>query len=152
MEFDTGFRKATSVIESDLIMNGLIKNCGYQPRDILMFGFGQGGMAAIAVAASLLEELGGAVIIGGPAPTSLVPRLEKSKTPIMVLGGSSRTVITRSAIESLEKQFQTLEFHQWSKIGDGMPNSREEMLPIMRFFATRLRSRRGVPQGSVEVG
>lgn len=152
MEFDTGFKKAASVIEHDLIINGLIKNCGYQPRDILMFGFGQGGMAAITVAASLLQELGGVVTIGGPAPSSLVPRSEKSNTPIMVLGGSSKTVITRSAIETLKKHFQTLESHQWNKIGDGMPISREEMLPIMRFFAARLRSRKGVPQGSVEIG
>jgi hypothetical protein len=32
-----------------------------------------------------------------------------------------------------------------------MPRSREEMLPIMRFFARRLRSRGGVPEGAVEV-
>ncbi len=37
------------------------------------------------------------------------------------------------------------------RIQDSMPRSREEMLPIMRFFARRLRSRGGVPEGAVEV-
>lgn len=152
MEFDTGFGKAARVIENDIIREGLMKNCGYQPRDILVFGFGQGGMTAVGVAASIPEELGGLVTIGGPAPASVVPRLEQSKTPITVFGGFSNTLITRSAIETLKKQFQTLEYHQWSKNGDGMPNSREEMLPIMRFFATRLRSHKGVPKGGVEIG
>ena len=152
MEFDTGFGKVINVIENDLIRDGLVKQCGYQPRDILMLGFGQGGMAALAVAALMMEELGGVVTIGGPAPASMTPRLEKSKTPITVLGGSSKTVITRNALETLERQFQTLEYHQWSKVGDGMPSCREEMLPIMRFFASRLQSRKGVPKGSVEIG
>ena len=45
-----------------------------------------------------------------------------------------------------------VEYHKWDRAGDGMPRNRDEMLPIMRFFARRLRSRKGVPEGSIEVG
>lgn len=152
MEYDTGFAKVVDVVENDLIRKGLLEHCGYQPRDLLIFGFGQGGMAAIAVAASLLEELGGLVSVGGPAPASMIARSEKSKTPITVLGGSSKTLVTQSAIDTLKSQFHTVNYHRWSMVGDGMPKAREEMLPIMRFFARRLQSYKGVPKGSIEIG
>jgi hypothetical protein len=32
-----------------------------------------------------------------------------------------------------------------------MPKNREEALPMMHFFARRLRSQKGVPEGSVEL-
>lgn len=152
MEFDTGFSKAMGVLGHTIIKEGLMKECGYQSRDIMVFGFGQGGMAAIAVTASLIEELGGAISIGGPPPASIASFPEKRKTPILVLGGSSKTLVNRSVIDSLKKQFQGMDYHKWSKAGDGMPSNREEMLPIMRFFARRLRSRKGVPSGSIELG
>lgn len=149
MEFDSGFTKAAKLIKKDIIEDGLIERCGYQPREILLFGFGQGAMAAIATALSMSDELGGLVSIGGPRPASEASR--KSRTPLLVLGGSSNTLITRSAVASLQNAFEFLDYKKWNKSGDGMPQSHEEMLPIMRFFARRLRSRTGVPEGSVEL-
>ncbi len=128
--------------------------CGYKAREIVLFGYGQGGMAALAVAASMAgEELGGVVSVGGPLPVSVssVP-VKKSKTPVLVLGGSARTLVTSSAVARLRSVFEAVEYERWKKSGDGMPTNREEMLPIMQFFARRLRSRRGVPEGSVELG
>lgn len=150
MEFDSGFTKAAKLIKKDIIEDGLIERCGYQPREILLFGFGQGAMAAIATALSMSDELGGLVSIGGPRPASEASG--KSRTPLLVLGGSSNTLITRSAVASLQNTFEFLDYKKWNKSGDGMPQSHEEMLPIMRFFARRLRSRMGVPEGSVELG
>lgn len=151
MDFDTGFEKAVKQIKRDVIEETLIEKCGYVPREIMLFGLGQGGMAAIATAAAMDRELGGVISIGGPRPSS-VSIATKSSTPILVMGGSSQTLITKTALMDLRKSFANVEYHKWDKSGDGMPQSRDEMLPIMRFFARRLKSRQGVPEGSTEIG
>ena len=150
MDFDTGFTKAVKVIKQEIIGDGLLKQCGYKPRDIMLFGYGQGAMAALATAASMAEELGGVVSIGGPLPSSNASA-SPLKTPVLVLGGSSSTLITRVIVDKLKAAFQYVEYQKWNRAGDGMPLNRDEMLPIMRFFARRLRSRSGVPEGSVEI-
>ena len=150
MDVDTGFQKAAKVIKEDVITDVLIGKYGYSPRNILLFGFGHGGMAALAVSIHMEKELGGVISIGGPIPSACIST-RKSKTPVLVLGGSSDTLITRSAVSGLTTTFETVEYHKWDKKGDSMPGNREEMLPIMKFFARRLRSRNGVPEGSVEI-
>ncbi|MCJ1294627.1 hypothetical protein MMC34_006185 [Xylographa carneopallida] len=154
MELDTGFSKITRILTS--VIEALVEKCGYQPREIILFGFGQGGMAALATAASFDAELGGIVSIGGPLPSSIVPGSaspSKSRTPVLILGGSSRTLITPDAISRLGAKFQYVDCKKWpDKVADGMPRNRDEMLPIMQFFSRRLRSRAGVPEGSVEIG
>ena len=151
MDFDTGFTKAVKIIKQEVIEHGLLKKCGYTPREITLFGFGQGAMAALAVAASMPEELGAVVSIGGPLPSSSASA-KSVKTPVLVLGGSSNTLITRTNLDKLKAAFLSVEYQKWNRTGDGMPRNRDEMLPIMRFFARRLRSQAGVPEGSVEVG
>ena len=117
----------------------------------MIIGFGQGAMAALATAASMAEELGGIVSIGGPLPSSSTSA-KAVKIPVLVLGGSSSTLVTRTAVDKLKAAFQDVEYQKWNRAGDGMPRDRDEMLPIMRFFARRQRSQAGVPEGSVEVG
>ena len=151
MDFDAGFTKAVKFIKQDLIEEGLLKKCGYKPRDIMLFGYGQGAMAALATTASMAEELGGIVSIGGPLPSSNASA-KSIKTPVLVLGGSSNTLITRTSLNKLKATFQSVEYQKWNRAGDGMPRNRDEMLPIMRFFARRLKSRAGVPEGSSEIG
>lgn len=156
MDFDTGFEKVRKVIGELVIQESLIEKCGYQGREIFLLGFGQGGMAAIAVTAFLSSlascELGGVVSIGGPLPSTTDAASKTAKTPVLILGGSSNSLITASNVTRLKNVFESVEHRQWSKAGDGMPSNREQMLPIMQFFASRLRSRRGIPEGSVEVG
>ncbi|KAL2040547.1 hypothetical protein N7G274_006526 [Stereocaulon virgatum] len=151
MEFDTGFTKIVKIIREHIVEGGLVRQCGYEHREIMFFGFGQGAMAAIAAGTSMTEELGGILSIGGSLPSSSTSA-KGVKTPLLVLGGSSNTMITKTAITTLKSVFQNVEYHRWSKAGDGMPQNRDEMLPIMRFFARQLKSRKGVPKGSVEIG
>ena len=47
---DGGFKIATPLLSSAVIQRGLVEKCGYEPRDIILFGLGQGGMAALNVA------------------------------------------------------------------------------------------------------
>ena len=108
-------------------------------------------MATLSFASSSPEtEYGGIVSIGGALPTSTSSN-GKPKTPVLVCGGSRSSQVTRSAVDRLKGAFVEVEYVKWDKPDDSMMRNREEMLPVMKFFARRLRSRSGVPDGAVEV-
>ena len=152
MDVDAGFSKSVAIIREKVIENGLIKHCGYSPREIMLFGFGQGGMAALGAAASIADELAGVVTTGGPFPPSAIKDAASTSTPVLLLGGASNTIVTRQKVDETKAIFKSMEYHKFSRSGDGMPTNRDEMLPVMRFFAHRLRSQSGVPEGSHEIG
>ncbi|KAF2685233.1 alpha/beta-hydrolase [Lentithecium fluviatile CBS 122367] len=154
MDMDTGFKAATVLILGAVIKEGLIGKCGYKAREIIIFGYAQGGMVGLQAAAEHEgEELGGVISIGGPLSLSVPLKAlgKKSRTPVLVCKASKGSALTDGAISRLKDAFEFLEIKEWRKNGDGMPSNRDEMMPIMRFFARRLRSTRGVPTGSVEL-
>lgn len=153
MDMDTGFMEATHIILEKVIKEGLLAKCGYTTREIILFGFAQGGMVALQIAASLDEELGGVVSIGGGLSLSAPLRTidKKSRTPVLVCKASNGSKVTDGAVKRLKDVFDFTEIKEWKRNGDGMMRNRDEMLPIMQFFARRLRSRKGVPEGSVEL-
>ncbi len=152
IDLDAGFTRATSVVWEQVISEALIGKCRYQPRDVIIFGFGQGGMVALQLAASRPEmEFGGVIAVGGRLPASFSGAGGKAKTPVLVLGGSRSTQVTRSAVDALRASFGEVEYVRWVNGEDSMPANREEMTPIMRFFARRLKSRAGVPDGALEL-
>jgi predicted esterase len=155
MDIDTGFKRSTKFVLEEVIQTTLLRKCGYKLRGILLFGFGQGGMVALNVAAELgVEELGGVVSIGGALPEkAALPEVgKKSRTPVIVCKGNRNSAVKENHARRLKDTFEFVEIKQWTKVGDGMPSNREEMLPIMQFFARRLKSMKGVPAGSVEIG
>ncbi|RFU25883.1 hypothetical protein B7463_g10450, partial [Scytalidium lignicola] len=157
---DAGFHTATNIVLQNVIKETLISKCGFTARDVLMYGFGQGGMVALGVAVEAAAkeglEFGGVVSVGGRIPSSVGSsqggKKKKSATAALVLGGSRSRQVTRTAVDRLEEEFVDVEYVKWEKSEDSMPARREEMMPIMRFFARRLRSRAGVPEGAVEIG
>jgi predicted esterase len=154
MDVDTGFKSATRLVLDDVIRKGLTEKCGYKSREIMIFGFAQGAMVGLQVAAELEgDELGGVIAVGGVVPSGLPLKAldKKSKTPVIVCKGSRDSALSQTAISRMKDVFEFLEVKEWRKIGDGMPRNRDEMLPIMQFFARRLRSVKGVPAGSVEI-
>ncbi|KAH4965334.1 hypothetical protein HBI18_074060 [Parastagonospora nodorum] len=154
LDMDTGFKSATRLILDRVIRDVLMEKCGYKAREIVIFGFAQGGMAGLQVAAEFEgSELGGVVSIGGGLSHSLpLKALEKKcKTPVLVCRASRGSKVTDSAVSKLKDAFEYVEVKDWKRNGDGMMTNREEMMPIMQFFARRLLSRRGVPKGSVEL-
>ena len=150
LDLDTGFKTSTPLLQK--IVQSLIDKCGFTSQDVYFFGNGQGGMAALAAAAALPAsgELGGIISVGGPMPDCDYP-ITKSKTPILVLGGSQDSKVSRANVERIERVFTFVQYHKWNRPGDAMPRNREEMLPIMEFLSRRLKSRQGVPEGSVEL-
>jgi predicted esterase len=152
MDMDTGFEASTRLVLDKVIREGLVGKCGYKPREIVVFGFGQGGMAGLQGAVEFEgEELGGVVSIGGRLPSSLSLKTKKSRTPVLICRAARASAVTDSAVSKLKDAFEFVEIKDWKKNGDGMPSNRDEMLPIMQFFARRLRSTKGVPAGSVEL-
>ena len=150
-EFDSGFEKAVDLVVTDVICKTLLQTCNFMGKEILLFGFGQGGMLALAVARKCNSELAGVISIGGPIPSrSMLVNGEKCETPALLLGGR-RGLLTDDAVKSIKGSFRNVESHRWENVADTLPQSRKEALPMMQFFARRLRSRQGVPKGSVEI-
>ncbi|KAL4917954.1 Alpha/Beta hydrolase protein [Aspergillus aurantiobrunneus] len=165
LDMDAGFTKTTKLLVEDVIKTVLVGKCGYRPREIIVLGFGQGGMVGLVAAEKIFAEgsgeagsgteLAGIISIGAAYPLSLAGKKKseqgKSRTPILVVAGRDSEVVTESAVKRTKDVFEFVEVHEYRRRGDTMPRSREEMVPIMRFFGRRLRSWQGVPEGSVEL-
>lgn len=157
LDMDASFTKSIPIIAT-LIQDSLITKCGYRPREILVLGFGQGGMAALSLARELTtkdvskEALAGVISIGAPYPLSGLRSGTKNRSPVLLVSGRDSGVVSDSAVKRTKEVFEFVEVSRYARKGDGMPSNRDEMLPVMQFFARRLRSRQGVPEGSVELG
>jgi predicted esterase len=149
LEFDAGFTKGLERLRD--VVGVLVGTCGYKEREVVFYGFGQGAMLALLfVQHEKDKEYGGVVSIGGKLPASL-KGAGKARTPVLVCGGSRSKEVTKTAVVELREKFGEAEYVKWDRGEDGMPRNKEEMFPVMKFFARRLRSRAGVPEGAVEV-
>ncbi|MCJ1313020.1 hypothetical protein MMC25_006696 [Agyrium rufum] len=154
MDVDPGFKKALDLVGEKVIKTGLISKCGFNAKNVFILGHGQGGMVGLATAAKLaLDEktLGGVISIGGPAPSTMTTASRKVDTPVLVCGGQRSLHITATSVGRIKDLFKLAEYTKWQKAGDGMPQSREEMLPLMKFLAANLAKRMNTPQGWTEV-
>ncbi|KAI1633549.1 Alpha/Beta hydrolase protein [Biscogniauxia mediterranea] len=156
---DPGFSKAEQLVLGKLIRETLIEKCGWETNDILLFGFGQGGSLALGLSSKLRggervvdvteggsKDIGlafkGALSIGGPLPPSMIPTLsvrEKARTPVLVCHGKESEAVDANAMDVIKQEFADAREVKWRKNDDSMPKNRDEMLPIMQFFAERLR-------------
>ncbi|PYI06136.1 hypothetical protein BO78DRAFT_461503 [Aspergillus sclerotiicarbonarius CBS 121057] len=174
LDMDAGFSRSVRVVLQEVIRDVLVKKCGYRVRDVLVWGLGQGGMFGLEIARALYlgglgggdgDEgdrcLGGVVSIGAPVGLEGGKGLGngngngKSKTPVLIAAGKegdgSGTAVTSAGVRRTQEWFEFVEVVRYKRKGDGMPRNREEMMPIMAFLARRLRSYKGVPEGSVEI-
>lgn len=156
---DAGFGRVMKKIMEDVVRGVLVGKCGYRLREILVLGLGQGGMLGLSVAKALglseTEEdksLSGVISVGAPYPLSGSTMVAaKNRTPVLLVSGRDSPVVTDNAVQRTKQVFEFVETHRYARKGDTMPRNRDEMLPVMQFFARRLRSRQGVPKGSVEL-
>ena len=157
LDMDAGLTRSTAVLVNDVVRNTLVKKCGYLLREIMIFGFGQGGMAALTTARALGQgdnggPLSGVISVGAPYPLSGQRWGAKDRTPVLLVAGRDSPVVSDAAVRRTKEVFEFVELSRYPRKGDGMPTNRNEMMPVMQFFARRLRSRQGVPEGSVELG
>lgn len=160
LDMDAGLTRSTKIL-TDLVRSTLVQKCGYALREIMALGFGQGGMAALALARELglkdgseaaqIGALSGVISIGAPYALSGSRTGDKSRSPVLLVAGRDSVAVSDEAVRRTKQVFEFVEVSRYARRGDGMPGSREEMLPVMQFFARRLRSRQGVPEGSVEI-
>ncbi|KAJ5181138.1 Phospholipase/carboxylesterase/thioesterase [Penicillium cf. griseofulvum] len=160
LDMDAGLTRSTKTLVS-VVRGTLVQKCGYALREIMVLGFGQGGMAALAVARELgmkgngdsgeVGTLSGVISIGAPYPLSGSRAGDKNRSPVLLVAGRDSVAVSDEAVRRTKQVFEFVEVSRYARKGDGMPSSREEMLPVMQFFARRLRSRQGVPEGSVEI-
>ncbi|KAG6004564.1 hypothetical protein E4U21_000948 [Claviceps maximensis] len=148
---DPGFARAEALVMDKLVRGVLVGECGWDVRDVMVFGFGQGGslalgMAARATGASAGQDghadgrdvFKGIVSVGGPLPRSMLPAGKrpgrKNQTHVLIcqLGDEEEHVV--------RQQFANVSVVRWRRQGVSMPRDRDEMFPLMKFFAERLRS------------
>ncbi|EXJ60645.1 hypothetical protein A1O7_04798 [Cladophialophora yegresii CBS 114405] len=152
--------KAAELVARDVIQKVLFDKFGFRPDHIHLFGFGQGGSLALSVPLhpSLSSlSLGGIVSMGASLPLSTpLPSTSgsKNKTPILLLSGSKSPLasVDSSPLKRIRSVYEFVTYHQWKKADDSMPKTRDEVLPMMQFWAQTLKSRRGVPDDAVEIG
>ncbi|KAK3684854.1 phospholipase/Carboxylesterase superfamily protein [Podospora appendiculata] len=140
---DPGFEKAAGLVMDRLVRGVLVGTCGWQLDDVLMFGYGQGGQLALGLASRVRggEAFKGVVSLGGGLPPSMVPSesgREKATTPVLVCHGRESEAVDEDAIALLREEFADARIVQWKRASDGMPESRDEVLPMMQFLAERL--------------
>jgi hypothetical protein len=72
----------------------------------------------------------------------------------LLLSGSRSVLasVDSSPLKRIKTVYEYVEYHTWKKSDDSMPKNRDEVLPMMQFWARRLKSRRGVPDDAVEIG
>ena len=160
IDMDAGLVRATRILGEDVVRDTLVRKCGYALREIMILGYGQGGMTGLAVARELglknsgqeSGPLSGVISIGAPYPLSGSRAGDKNRSPVLLVSGRDSVAVSDEAVRRTKQVFEFVELSRYARKGDSMPSSRDEMLPVMQFFARRLRSRQGVPEGSVEIG
>jgi len=139
------------------------EECGSWPNEkIHFFGFAQGGSVALQVALKMWKDalaakqeprrLGSIVSVNGPLfshPTALSTPCTMSVLIAYRPSPSSSTdpmSVTQSAVSSIRKVFPNTSESKMGPRG-GMPSSKEEWEPIMRFWSGNLSWRQPQPGG-----
>ncbi|TFK75647.1 hypothetical protein BDN72DRAFT_831971 [Pluteus cervinus] len=133
------------------VLEHLQTECNWSPRKIHLFGFGQGGTVAVELCirwwkAQMTSQnplpLASIVSISGPLLS--YPTLStKCPTPLLIVQrpSSEDFAISSSAITDLNKGYQTVIEQKLSNPNGGMPASKAEWEPIMRFWSEKLNRR-----------
>ena len=140
-------------ILTQMIKSSLIETCGFHPRNILLMGHGQGGMAVLATAALWEDiELGGAVSIGGPLPSyARSASSNKIETPALVVGGNLGD-LTPLALDCIKNNFSTVDTCILPDTHDTVPDTDQSRKPLLEFFAHRLRQEEWEKQAVISFG
>ncbi|KAF8525951.1 Alpha/Beta hydrolase protein [Hysterangium stoloniferum] len=143
----------SSVLEFlEKLLDHLVQDCQWAPNKIHLFGFGQGGSIAVELglrwwknrcAESQDMRLGSIVSIGGPLMS--YPTLTSlCTTPVLVFhrSGSESTKLSSGDLTAFKRGYVSIQEVK-GKDGEGIPRSKTEWEPIMKFWSSCL-SKRGI--------
>ena len=147
------FIQTSTVILDQVIKDVLMSRCRFQPQNIVILGHGEGGMAALAAAASWQGfELGGVVSIGGPMPHYVQPESGvRARTPALIIGGALGE-INAAALQLIQKSFMYTDTDIRNREDDLIPETQEQLKPLLDFFAHRLRREEWNKQAVISFG
>lgn len=132
------FLRTSWLILNEVICALLIMQCNFPARKIILFGQGEGAIAALATfLAWKTVKFGGIICVGGQLPSHL-PRFgdSKSETAVLLLGGALG-MTTPVAKNGIEQSFSYVDCNLIEGKDDSLP--RGNQLDSMRdFFAHRL--------------
>ena len=123
-----------------LICQVLIKESNICPSNIILFGHGQGGMAALSVAAAWKKvEFGGVISIGGSMPDHFeILERPDIKTPILVMGGKLGDV-NATAKARMKRMIINVDVRLSPDLPDELPSTPEEIKILYAYLEHRLR-------------
>ncbi|KAI0050265.1 hypothetical protein FA95DRAFT_1555768 [Auriscalpium vulgare] len=134
------------------VLDHLTRDCAWPPHHIHLFGFAQGGSVAAESAlkwwrreldvqkgptSSEARPLGSVVSVGGPLLS--YPTLQTvCPTPILVFRRlpPAEDALASEALAAFRKGFSLVV--EAKRSGEGMPRSKDEWYPIMKFWSERL--------------
>ncbi|KAJ7704303.1 Alpha/Beta hydrolase protein [Mycena rosella] len=125
----------------DRVVAHLTADCAWPAPRIHLFGFAQGGTLAAELALRQ-PPLGSVVSVCGPL-LSYPTRPTRSATPLLIAHRGDA-----GSLAAFKKGFESIVEHAMP-VGGGMPASKPEWEPIMRFWSQRLSRRRA--EGMYEV-
>ncbi|KAK7206313.1 Alpha/Beta hydrolase protein [Myxozyma melibiosi] len=134
---DAEFNRS-GVFLSSIIRDVLESKCGFTAsKNVILFGYGQGGMAALHIATTKMN-LCAVISVGGWIPSSIRPGdiidLPRS-TSVLLCGGDQKSSITDERVKRAEELFKECRRVVFPRMkGDLMPRGKDEMAPILRFL------------------
>ena len=144
---------AVKIILTDIIKNGLIDECHFQHRNIVILGHRRGGTLALAIAALWNDiEFGGVVSIGGALPAYAQPPSPiKARTTVLILGGELGD-INAYGLRQIEETFIHVDQNIWCNEYDTVPETPQEMRTLIEYLAHRLRREEWGKQAVISFG
>eukprot|EP00039_Didymoeca_costata_P026009 m.14690 g.14690 ORF g.14690 m.14690 type:complete len:181 (+) comp5188_c0_seq1:1002-1544(+) len=125
-----------------------LSRCGWDSRDVYMFGFSQGGTVVLDFVISTSFSMGGAISVSGPLfewHTKKEHRQTKGEAaPLLLTLGCKDPNVSMQNARQVAKKLRSsglnLEISEFER-GHGMPNTKDEMRTIHGVLSSRFRLR-----------
>ena len=135
---DTYLRTSRLILD-EVISALLISKCNFPARKIIVFGQGDGAIAALATFLAWERvEFGGVICVGGQLPPYFaLPEDFQSKTAVLLLGGTLG-MTTPVAKNRIEQSFSYVDSDLMEGKDDSLPRSKQQLKTLRDFFSHRL--------------
>ncbi|KAK9457870.1 Alpha/Beta hydrolase protein [Dipodascopsis uninucleata] len=135
---DAPFSRSRRFLSDNIIREVLVEKCGFDAAEnIIIWGYGQGAMAALDVAACSMN-IKAVISIGGWIPASVTPSQIISlprTTKVLLCRAQEKTAVSGQHVDTARRIFSSCKTAILPTKGDRMPNTFDEMAPILSFLS-----------------